>query len=725
MNQARDPRMIGRVVKVVGFQVKVSLLADHNSPIRATPDGVHAAIAINSYLTFSISSNRVIVGVITALETTDTPPTSSTDEQRFSQPRSVATVQLLGELRPDESNRTEFYPAITVLPTLDTPAMIGSLKLLESIFATPPMRNRPRDAEFGTEYDYALPMGLVNMPPNITAKGSYNDLFSRPLAILGNTGSGKSFTIASLIQGAERVLDGGENESRIFILDINGEYASAFGETNNVRDLEPDTIYLNGTRFGIPIWLFNAQELCNWLSASEQTQEPLLKDWWSIAKGDTGDIQRPDPLYGSLNNGWKAVDGFLAGCIGMKKRDVGSYVRAIQSHLDSSGLDLSALEDCTQDLMERDNFNTEVIPNQAEVMESLEHLKRQIMKKMESLQSDSYFNSETADAPLYVSRSCLAAPALTDNVVSQEGTTRIEQHLTTLRVRLATRLSDRRWSAFLNYEDDDTRFCNIGQWLRRLGIGQEKQNMVSVLDLSMLSHEVLPYACAVIGRVLLEARERLKASERYKFPWVLVLEEAHNYVGNRQSDEEKGQVMSRGTYERIAKEGRKFGMSLVVASQRPSEVSPTILSQCANFLCHRLQNPEDIDHIRRIVPIQGLGLLDQITTLSAGEVLAFGSAFQVPSRAMITLPVRTPDSHTAAPYFEWTRRDGQFPADRVVQSYSSATSPTDQKEHTAHQRSRDHVHGGGGLKGSDSEHSSTDQDDQSPFQFRLDSQEQD
>jgi DNA helicase HerA-like ATPase len=92
-------------------------------------------------------------------------------------------------------------------------------------------------------------------------------------------------------------------------------------------------------------------------------------------------------------------------------------------------------------------------------------------------------------------------------------------------------------------------------------------------------------------------------------PWVLVLEEAHNYARPARSDEDRGHRLARLTYERIAKEGRKFGLSLIIASQRPSEISQTIISQCANFISHRLQNPDDIDHFRRIIPMQARRLL--------------------------------------------------------------------------------------------------------------------
>jgi DNA helicase HerA-like ATPase len=193
------------------------------------------------------------------------------------------------------------------------------------------------------------------------------------------------------------------------------------------------------------------------------------------------------------------------------------------------------------------------------------------------------------------------------------------------------------------------------------------------MDLSMLSHEVLPYACTVVGRILLEARENLAAVDRYKHPWVLVLEEAHNYARPPRSDEIRGQTLSRLAFERIAKEGRKFGLSLIVASQRPSEISETIISQCANFISHRLQNPDDIDHFRRIIPMQARRLLDQVTILASGEAIVFGSAFHIPTRVQFSKPQPGPYSQTAAPYHEWKTNKTAFPIDDIVVSWLPET----------------------------------------------------
>jgi DNA helicase HerA-like ATPase len=148
-----------------------------------------------------------------------------------------------------------------------------------------------------------------------------------------------------------------------------------------------------------------------------------------------------------------------------------------------------------------------------------------------------------------------------------------------------------------------------------------------------------------------------------------VLEEAHNYARPPRADEQRGQTLSRLAFERIAKEGRKFGLSLVIASQRPSEISQTIISQCANFISHRLQNPDDIDHFKRIIPMQARRLLDQVTILASGEAIVFGSAFHVPTRVQFDRPRPGPYSQTAAPYHEWRTETQPFPVDDVVNAW--------------------------------------------------------
>jgi uncharacterized protein len=660
-----NPRIIGHIVAIQGLKVKVELLPETKSALRATLDGVHVAVAINAYLTFSIGAGQYVIGVITDLESRESYDPSGGDDLTLElmKPRRVASVQILGTIEHD-GEQTGFSPGITILPTLDTPAEIGSPDILRAVFESPPQRNRPENYE-GKDFDNDLRIGTPTGQPSNSVRASYNDLFSRPLAIVGNTGSGKSYTVSSLIQKAMKALTDANEEPHVFILDINGEYANAFPHASGAERL-PDRIYLNGVEYGIPIWFFNAEEICAWLSASEQTQEPVLKDWWAIAKaGGQGDMVSVN----SLQNALSSIDQLLSDLSGMKRKSAGSYCDAVIGHLATSSIDTTQFSALFDDHRQANQFNTEVVSNQAEIAATADDLRAAIRSEIAAGGVSDALGIRTADSPLIVARAALSDPSMINRAVSKEDTFRVDAHLTTLKLRLKTRLDDRRWRAFLNYEHDEIGISDLASWLARFGLGKTCGPKVSVLDLSMLSNEVLPYACAVVGRILLEARESLPAARRYKHPWVLVLEEAHNYARPGRSDEDRGHKLARLAYERIAKEGRKFGLSLIIASQRPSEISPTIISQCANFISHRLQNPDDIDHFRRIIPLQARRLLDQVTTLASGEAIVFGSAFHIPTRVQFDRPAPGPYSQTAAPYYEWMTEKKPFPVSEVVTAW--------------------------------------------------------
>ena len=662
-----NPRLIGHIVSVHGFRVKVELLPETRSAMRATLDGIQAAIAINAYLTFSLGAGETVIGIITDLEARETFDPGSGDDLNLElmKPRRVASVQLLGTIEHSD-DEPAFSPGISVLPTLDTPAELGSPDILRAVFEIPPRRNKP-EGYAEKDFDFDLKIGSPTGQDHNVVRASYNDLFSRPLAIVGNTGSGKSYSVSSLIQKAMGALDGAAEEPHVFILDINGEYAKAFPSTEAVQRL-PDRVYLNGKEFGLPLWFLNAEEICAWLSAAEQTQEPVLKDWWAIAKGGNATVAAS---VGALQNAMSALDQLLSELTKIKKKAAGSYCDAVIGHLSNTEIDTTAFEALFADHRAANDYNTEVMNNQAPIAAEAEKLKDAVRGKISDESGQAEAGARTADTPLPISRNTLTDPSLINRAVSKEDTFRVDAHLTTLKLRLKTRLDDKRWRAFLNYEEADTKIENLSAWFARFGLGANTGPKVSVIDLSMLSNEVLPYTCATIGRILLEARERLPATSRYKHPWVLVLEEAHNYARPARSDEDRGHRQARLTYERIAKEGRKFGLSLVIASQRPSEISQTIISQCANFISHRLQNPDDIDHFRRIIPMQARRLLDQVTVLASGEAIVFGSAFHIPTRVQFDLPDPGPYSQTAAPYHEWLREQNPFPLTEVIEAWGA------------------------------------------------------
>lgn len=670
-----QPRVIGHVVSVNGFRLKVELAQEAKSSSRATLDGVQRAVAINSFLTFDLGAGSHALGNLSDLEARESYNPAQDDELslELTKPRRVASVQLLGTVRQFGKGRWIFDTGITVLPTLDTPAEVANPEILACVFGQPPQRNRPQGWKDG-EFDFPLELGHQTGDENTRVKASFNDLFSRPLAIVGNTGSGKSYTVASLLRSVienEKIGAAVASTPHVFILDINGEYANAFlSEEERKYAPEPNQAYVNGKKLSVPIWLMNSDEICEWLSASEQTQQPVLKAWWARLKSDrigSGQGDGSDFLESAI----ASIADMGSSLVNLKKKEVGSNVDNIISFAVGGGLkqddpSIVKLKSLTDAHRQFNNFTTDKVDNPVPVRQALGDLKSAIQKQ-QSEASGKIPISASGDTPRYFPRAALDSTDHLVDAASVEDVARIDQHLTTLRMRLRTRLTDRRWSVFTNY--DELEISSTEGWFRSLGF-ENSTSRITVLDLSMLAHEVLPFICASIGRVLLEARERLQAHQRYSNPWVLVLEEAHNYARPARQIEDRGHALSRKAFERIAKEGRKFGLSLIVASQRPSEVSPTIISQCANFFSHRLQNPDDIDHFKRIIPRQAQRLLDQVTVLASGEAIVFGSAVHVPSRVQIKIPKQQPWSATAAPFADWGKSHN-FPLNEVLAAWGT------------------------------------------------------
>lgn len=666
-----QPRVIGHVVSVNGFRLKVELAPEAKSSSRATLDGVQRAVAINSFLTFDLGAGTYAIGNLSDLEARESYDPTQDNELSLEliKPRRIASVQLLGTVKQVGKNDWNFDPGITILPTLDTPAEVANPDILSSVFGQPPFRNRPPDSK-DKDFDRALELGHQTGDENTKVKASFNDLFSRPLAIVGNTGSGKSYTVASMLRSViEDPTIAASGDPHIFILDINGEYANAFlseQDRNYARD--PNEAYVNGKKLTVPAWLMNSEEVCEWLSASEQTQQPVLKAWWAFLKGQASAASKSEGDY--LGEALASIHRMYP-MSGLTKNAARGQYLAIKDFLKDAELGLAALDAAVAPYLAKEkgdykNFYGEVVANPTVIDAALGALIKKLEEEIAKKTGGAPVRS--ADTPTYFSSIALQNTATLAAAASLEEASQIDQHLTTMRMRLKTRLADRRWSIFTNY--DDLGVKSTEAWFQSLGFGKDGSKVV-VLDLSMLAHEALPFVCATIGRVLLEAREKLQASERYSNPWVLVLEEAHNYARPGRQGEDRGQALSRKAFERVAKEGRKFGLSLIVASQRPSEISPTIISQCANFFSHRLQNPDDIDHFKRIIPRQAQRLLDQVTVLASGEAIVFGSAVHVPSRVQIKIPKQPPWSSTAAPYADW-KANKKFPLSDVLSAWGIA-----------------------------------------------------
>lgn len=194
---------------------------------------------------------------------------------------------------------------------------------------------------------------------------------------------------------------------------------------------------------------------------------------------------------------------------------------------------------------------------------------------------------------------------------------------------------------------------------------------MTIIDLSAIPFEVLSIVISLLSRIIFDfafhySKIRHQDGLVNDIPFMLVCEEAHNYIPKNGGAE---YAASKHSIERIAKEGRKYGLNLMVVSQRPSEVSETIFSQCNNFLVLKLTNVNDQNCIKNLLPDNNASLVDVLPTLSAGECLAVGDAVPLPAVIKMDMPYPVPNSSNVNVYDEWNKDWIDIAFDEVIRRW--------------------------------------------------------
>lgn len=187
---------------------------------------------------------------------------------------------------------------------------------------------------------------------------------------------------------------------------------------------------------------------------------------------------------------------------------------------------------------------------------------------------------------------------------------------------------------------------------------------MTVIDLSGIPFEAVGVVVSVVSRVVYEFN--FWNPDRRKFPILMVFEEAHNYIPNRP---EAKFSAARAAVERLAKEGRKYGIGVIVVSQRPKELSETVISQCNTFIVMRLTNPEDQNYVRRLVPDSLAGLMNMLPSLRTGEALIIGDSVVMPTRVLIDFPRPEPKSADVKFAEHWAKGIQNMDVDRIVKRW--------------------------------------------------------
>jgi len=418
-----------------------------------------------------------------------------------------------------------------------------------------------------------LAVGTLASHPSLRVFLDPTNLFGRHAAILGQTGSGKSWTVAALVQKTVAAMP----RAHIIILDLHGEYCWKRSDgTHSYAFADAIVRHLDARELEMPYWLMNYAELCDLLI--DRTEE--------AAHNQT-----------------------------------------------------AFFRDTLRQLREREKTPLGL-------------------------------DRVTVDTPVYFSLDDLVAAIDTKNGEMVQGARGPRQgdmfgDFDRFLVRLASRMNDVRYDFLLNPKTR-TNSGSLATLLRDfVGLGT-KRAAVTVIDLSSVPFDVRPTVAAQIGRLAFEFNYW---NPQYRdFPILLMCEEAHAYIPRSAESQFAG---SRSSMERIAKEGRKYGVGLVVVSQRPHEVSETVLAQCGTFICLRITNPDDQAYVRRLAPESEGDLVSLLAGLGRGEALVLGEAVPLPTRMQFERPEPAPNSDDVDFYTKWKTGPEDLDVDQIVRRWRS------------------------------------------------------
>ena len=666
-------RIVGRVLSVDNFRVFIKIEEDLKGSYKSGVNDIYEVARINSYLIIPVGSDRIVslITRVTMKEEMELDKNTTT----ISLPTSARYISatMLGTIT--QKNGKEFFiQGVYSFPALDNPVWYVTEKDLNHIF------DNKNDKDFCYEKDFYLPIGISPAFQNYKVKICPDQFFVKHAAILGNTGSGKSCTLTSILRNLFKYDYNGKklSNAHFVIFDTNGEYKSAFLPENiEDKETEQELDQINAYYYGgedkvkVPYWLMNWQDFKALLKPSDGTQAPILNRAIGLAKNEQETIYQsilPTTLKSDIESILNCSTEDLkkrtwdAGGSWKWKSDneiqkIGEAVKAIDETLGNKIIELAS----------QTNFNN------AATQQPIRNEIKRLYDALNSSNLDKQITSEqNIDLPLWFSYQELCTKFIDAAILQESGSNgKISEFVSTLRLRMNSFLNDKRMAIPLMLKDTNAFNKNVLPQFLSLLLGDYNKcfsddtdnfikqynsnykkdsdltNQISIIDVSQLPYEVLETITGLLGRIILEFVSNFSPNQRGNYPIVLVLEEAQNYIA-----EEKESV-SKIIFERIAREGRKYGISLVVSSQRPSELSKTVLSQCNSFIIHRLQNPDDQKYVRGLISSANADLLEQLPIIPQQHAIITGDCVRTPVQVRIDDVSPTPNSHNPKYIAQW------------------------------------------------------------------------
>jgi DNA helicase HerA-like ATPase len=581
-----DPTYLGAVATVSGSAIRVRLSLSVASGLSIIEGRTYKIGQVGSFVRIP-QGYQDLYGVVSEVGANAAPPTSldlGDDTGRW------MLIQLIGE-----AVGGSFERGISQYPNIEDSVHIVTEASLAKIY--------------GSSKNAQITIGHHSSAESIPAKITLDELVTRHSALLGSTGSGKSTTVASLLRSltSQTTNEFDYPSTRILMIDIHGEYASALSDLATVYSVDPQP---GEKQLLIPYWALETTDLLDFLTGGiEGARETAFTDKIFDMKIeshrnakfpglDERSITVDTPIPFSLKKLWHNLIDFEIATFEGQQRD--------QSTMQNTG------------------------------------------------------DPEKLVPPKYKPHAMGAAgPFLNQQAFG------IRRQLNLLRSRLLDRRYDfllhpGSWEPDLEGNVDTDLDALLTGW-----IGGEKP--ITILDMSGVPSSVLERLTGSILQIVYESLfwSREKSEGGISRPLLIVMEEAHRYLSN------KSESLALSTVQKIAKEGRKYGVGAMIVSQRPTEVDETILSQCGTYFALRLSNPSDRARIQGTLPEGLASLLDVLPVLRTGEAIVVGEATKLPMRCRITLPAKEhqPKSNDPEVSKQWSLKRRKEGYDRVVASW--------------------------------------------------------
>lgn len=628
--QTRDLR-IGTVDFVSPDELRVALEVDAPESVALNAGVPRPFPRVNSYLLIAVEE-ALLVGQVEWITIERSPFPKRRGMQDFGLvdlPYPLRRLRLnpLGTLRiPPGGPAHVFTRGTNALPSVGSAVVLPTELQLRSIVESGEQRR--------------VKIGTSPLASDAEVCVDPDRLFGRHLAVLGNTGSGKSCSVAGLIRwsleqaGQQR---NGPPNARFIVLDPNGEYSRAFGNDDLVKarifKVDPTE---GEMALKVPLWFWNSAEWCSFVQASARTQRPaLLHALRAVRDGHTEPPDDPNhEMRRFLRNLVTTIrieqnSGSPWGSFPKPKaffEKIEKWKRGLESDLGTfEGEQKRALEVLVDNIENLCEPRRSTYPHHDFTLQEIRDLYSTASKAHAAFGgTSSDVVAPDVDAPRpFEGASLLRAVEASAEMLG------VSEHVETLIIRLRALLADTRMKPILGSATD----TDLVQWLEdHIGVDNAAQGSISIIDLSLVPSDVVHVITAVIARMVFEALQRYVKLNKIALPTVLVMEEAHTFVKRYRQDidNQDAATVCCQAFERIAREGRKFGLGLVLSSQRPSELSPSVLSQCNSFVLHRISNDRDQEIVHRFVPDNLRGLLRELPSLPSQSAVLLGWASELP-----------------------------------------------------------------------------------------------